>query len=318
MRRTLWKWVSIVGPFVTLGIVVWRLGTGPFLEGVRTVDAGALAGAAGLALLTTVCSAWRWRTVARGLGVELSLPTAVAAYYRSQFLNLTLPGGILGDVHRGISHGRDVRDVGRGLRAVWWERTAGQVVQIAGTAVILLALPSPVQSSMPLVVAGVAVFLCVIVLAARARPGGRSAWARFRAAAARDLREAVLARRAWLGIALASAVVVAGHGATFILAAHTAGTAAPLSRMIPIALLVMMAMVLPSVAGWGPREGITAWAFGAAGLGAHNGVSASVVYGVMVLAASLPGAAVLLVAWFRGTRTAERRSPPLREEAVHA
>jgi uncharacterized membrane protein YbhN (UPF0104 family) len=318
MRRTLWKWVSIVGPFVTLGIVVWRLGTGPFLEGVRTVDAGALAGAAGLALLTTVCSAWRWRTVARGLGVELSLPTAVAAYYRSQFLNLTLPGGILGDVHRGISHGRDVRDVGRGLRAVWWERTAGQVVQIAGTAVILLALPSPVQSSMPLVVAGVAVLLCVIVLAARARPGGRSAWARFRAAAARDLREAVLARRAWLGIALASAVVVAGHGATFILAAHTAGTAAPLSRMIPIALLVMMAMVLPSVAGWGPREGITAWAFGAAGLGAHNGVSASVVYGVMVLAASLPGAAVLLVAWFRGTRSAERRSPPLREEAVHA
>jgi uncharacterized membrane protein YbhN (UPF0104 family) len=318
MRRTLWKWVSVLGPFATLGIVVWRLGTGPFLDGVRTVDAGALAGAAGLALLSTMCCAWRWRTVARGLGVELSLPTAVVAYYRSQFLNLTLPGGILGDVHRGISHGRDVRDVGRGLRAVWWERTAGQVVQIAGTAVILLALPSPVQSSMPLVVAGVAVLLCAVVLAARARPGGRSAWARFRAAAARDLREAVLARRAWLGIALASAVVVAGHGATFILAAHTAGTAAPLSRMIPIALLVMMAMVLPSAAGWGPREGITAWAFGAAGLGAHNGVSASVVYGVMVLVASLPGAVVLLVAWFRGTRSVERRSPPLREEAVHA
>jgi uncharacterized membrane protein YbhN (UPF0104 family) len=318
MSRRFWKWVSVLAPFVTLGIVVWRLGTGPFLDGVRTIDAGALAAAAGLAVLTTLCCAWRWQTVARGLGVELSLPAAVAAYYRSQFLNLTLPGGILGDVHRGVSHGREVRDVGRGLRAVWWERAAGQVVQIAGTAVILLALPSPVQSSMPLVVAAVAVLLCAVVLAARVRPAGRSAWARVRAAAARDLREAVLARRAWLGIALASAVVVAGHGATFILAAHTAGTAAPLSRMIPIALLVMMAMVLPSAAGWGPREGITAWAFGGAGLGAHNGVSAAVVYGVMVLVASLPGAAVLVVTWFRGNRSPERRSPPLREEAVHA
>ena len=318
MRRNLWRWASIVGPFVTLALVVWRLGTGPFIDGVRTVDAKALAAAAGLALLSTVSRAWRWRTVARGLGVELSLPAAVAAYYRSQFLNLTLPGGIVGDVHRGISHGRDVHDVGRGLRAVWGERSAGQVVQVAVTAVILLALPSPVQSSMPVVVAGVAVLLCLVALAARARPGGHSAWGRFRAAAAQDLREALLARRAWLGIALASAVVVAGHTATFIVAAHTAGTTAPLSKMIPIALLVMMAMVLPSAAGWGPREGITAWAFGAAGLGAHHGVAASVVYGVMVLVASLPGAAVLVAAWLRRSRSsAPSARQPLREGAVH-
>jgi glycosyltransferase 2 family protein len=319
MRGKVWRWASVVTPVATLALVIWRLGTGPFVDGVRTLDAGALAAAAGLCLLTTVCSAWRWKTVARGLHVELSLPSAVAAYYRSQFLNLTLPGGVLGDVHRGISHGRDVRDVGRGLRAVWWERTAGQVVQIALTAVILLALPSPVQSSMPLVVGVVAVLLGVVALAAGARSRGRSAWARFRAAAARDLREALLARRAWLGIALASAVVVAGHTATFIVAAHTAGAAAPLTKMIPIALLVMMGMVLPSAAGWGPREGITAWAFAAAGLGAHRGVAASVVYGVMVLVASLPGAVVLVMAWVRRSHPpARRRRHALQERAVHA
>ncbi len=54
-------------------------------------------------------------------------------------------------------------------------------------------------------------------------------------------------------------------------------------------------MVLPSVGGWGPREGVTAWAFGAAGLGASQGVTTAVVYGVMVLVATLPGAAVLVV-----------------------
>ena len=89
--------------------------------------------------------------MARGLGVRLSLPAAVVAYYRSLFLNLTLPGGVVGDVHRGVSHGRDVDDVGRGLRAVAWERAAGQVVQVVLTVAVLLALPSPVRSSMPLV-----------------------------------------------------------------------------------------------------------------------------------------------------------------------
>src|SRR6185437_392310 len=98
---------------------------------------------------------------------------------------------------------------------------------------------------------------------------------------------------------------------------RTAGVTAPPSRMLPIALLAMAAMVLPSIGGWGPREGVTAWAFGAVGLGAHRGVSTAVVYGVMVFVASLPGAVVLVAAWFRGTRLHRRTSgPPLREEAV--
>ena len=224
------------------------------------------------ALLTTVCCAWRWKIVARGLGVDLSLPAAVAAYYRSQFLNVTLPGGVVGDVHRGVSHGRDVSDVGRGLRAVAWERFAGQVVQVVLTVVVLLVLPSPVHSAMPLVaIAARASRRSVVVLVARVRPGGgRSAPARVRAARRRDIRDALLARRAWPGIALASALVVAGHALTFVIAARTAGTTAPPSQMLPIALLVMMAMVLPSVGGWGPREGVTAWAFAAAGLGAQT------------------------------------------------
>jgi glycosyltransferase 2 family protein len=312
MSRTMWAWARLVGTAVTFAVLVWRLGAGPFLDGVRTVDSRALAAAAGLAVLTTVCCAWRWKIVARGLGIDLSLPAAVAAYYRSLFLNVTLPGGVVGDVHRGVSHGRDVSDVGRGLRAVAWERSAGQVVQAVLTVVVLLALPSPVQSSMPLVAIAVAVAVFGIVLLARARPGGgHSTWARVRSAVAGDIRNGLLARRAWLGIALASALVVAGHAVTFLIAARTAGTTAPPSRMLPLALLVMLAMVLPSVAGWGPREGVTAWVFGAAGLGAAQGVATAVVYGVMVLVASLPGAAILVLAWIRRTRAPGRPEPLL-------
>jgi glycosyltransferase 2 family protein len=310
MSRTVWAWARPAGAAVTLAIVVWRLGAGPFRDGVRAVDGRALAAAAGIGVLTTVCCAWRWTIVARGLGVSLSLPAAVAAYYRSMFLNLTLPGGVVGDVHRGISHGRDVRDVGRGLRTVAWERAAGQLVQVVLTIVVLLALPSPVRSSMPLVAVALVATAIGVVLVGQARPAGEhSQRARLRSAVAGDVRDGLLARRALPAIALASALVVLGHAATFLIAARTAGTTAPPSRMLPLALLAMLAMVLPSVAGWGPREGATAWVFSAAGLGAERGVATAVVYAVMVLVASLPGAFVLAGAWLSRARPSRPEGP---------
>jgi len=115
----------------------------------------------------------------------------------------------------------------------------------------------------------------------------------------RELRSGLLARSAWPAVALASALIIAGHVATFVIAAHTAGATAPASQILPLALLVLAAGALPNIGGWGPREGVTAWAFAAAGLGASRGVATAVVYGVMVFVASLPGAAVLVTSWVR-------------------
>ena len=116
------RWLPRIAAAAVLAVLVWRLGTGPFLDGIRTIDARSLAAAAGIAVVTTVCSAWRWRLVARGLGVGVPMGAAVAAYYRSQFLNTTLPGGVVGDVHRAVRHGRDIGDVRTAVRAVVWER----------------------------------------------------------------------------------------------------------------------------------------------------------------------------------------------------
>jgi uncharacterized membrane protein YbhN (UPF0104 family) len=264
--RITWRWVRVAATGGTLAFLVWRVGTGPFLDGLRNVDAGALTAAVVLAVLTTVCCAWRWRIVARSLGVDLPLAPAVAAYYRSLFLNVTVPGGVVGDVHRGVRHG---------FRAVVYERTAGQVVQIALTVAVLLFLPSPVHAAVPFVAVGLVV------------------------AAALGWRHAGPPRRAWAAIAIASALIVAGHALTFMIAAHAAGVTAPDSRLLPLALVVLLGAALPNIGGWGPREGVTAWAFAAAGLGASRGVSTAVVYGVMVFVATLPGAAVLLVSWAR-------------------
>ena len=303
------RWIGPAVSLAILAVVVWRLGTGPFVAGVEGIDARAVLAAAAIFFLTTLCAAWRWTIVSRGLGLRLSFPAAVAAYYRAVFLNLLLPAGIAGDVHRGVAHGRDVQDVGLGLRAVWWERAAGQVVQVVLAVAILLALPSPVRSSMPFVAAGVAAAVIAVVLVGRAGRGdGSSRWAHIRSTVSSDIRDGVLRRNALPAILLASALVFVGHAATFVVAARTAGVDAPLTRLVPLAVLALLAVVLPSIAGWGPREGATAWVFAAAGLGADRGAATAVAYGVLVLAASLPGAIVLVVGWLPRRRESRARS----------
>jgi uncharacterized membrane protein YbhN (UPF0104 family) len=301
----------MLGGALVLAALIWRVGTGPFLAGLHTVDLGSLAAAIGIAAVTTVCCAMRWNLVARGLGVGLPLRAAVGAYYRSQFLNATLPGGVLGDLHRGVRHGRDVGDLSRGLRAVACERCAGQVVQVLLATVVLLALPSPVQSSMPLVLTAVGAAVFFVLGVSLALPGGGSSrLARSLRALCADIRDGLLARRAWPGVVLTSGIAVAGHAATFLLAAWTAGSTASPMRLLPLALLVMVASGLPiNVGGWGPREGITASAFGMAGLGVHQGITTAVAYGVMVFVASLPGAVVLAAACLRRRSTARLGRP---------
>ncbi|MER5454415.1 lysylphosphatidylglycerol synthase domain-containing protein [Micromonospora sp. NPDC002389] len=294
--RSFWGWARLaLGLAVIVGLLLW-LGTGPFLAGLRLIDAPALAAALAIGLFTTICVAWRWSLVAGGLGVGLPLREAVAHCYRAIFLNATLPGGILGDVHRAVRHGRDVGDVGRGIRAVVWERVAGQVVLVAVAVVLLFVFPSPVRPYLPVATAVAVAVLAGVVLTARVLPqSGATRVTRAIGTAVSDVRNGLLGRRTWLGVLVASALAIGGHLATFLLAARTAGSTAPLTLLLPLTLLALLAMAVPAnVAGFGPREGVAAWAFAAAGLTAAEGVAAATVYGALVLVASLPGAAVLL------------------------
>ena len=300
--------------------VLWflarQLGTAPFMAGLRSVTWPAAVAAVTLTALTTVCSAWRWRVVARALGVGIGLPGAVGAYYRSLFLNSVLPGGVLGDVHRAVTHGRDAGDVVRGLRAVAWERLWGQVIQAVVTAVVLLTLPSPVRPALPYVLAGVACAAGAAALVVRgAARRGRSRPARAARAVSDDLRRGLLAPGVWPKLTLASVLVMAGHTATFAVAARAAGCTAPLGELVALLMVVQTAGVIPlGIGGWGPREGAAAWAFAAAALGAATGVMVATLYAVLMLAAVTPGAGLLLRDAVRRRRGPGHRGEPGRPD----
>lgn len=288
-----------------LAVLLWRLGTGVFLDGLRRIDGPTLLVALGIGLVTTVFSAWRWQLVARGLRIRLPLAPAVADYYRALFLNAALPGGVLGDVHRAVRHGQSAGDLGRGVRSVVIERAAGQLALAVVGVAVLLTMPSPVladarQFAPLLVFAALGALAVVLAVRMNQAPSRRGRALR---ASLGEAREGLLSRRNLPGVALSSAVVLAGHLVMFVVAARVAGSAASAAVLLPLAVLALLAMSLPlNVGGWGPREGVTAWAFGAAGLGASSGLAVAVVYGVLSFVASLPGVLVLVARWYAGLR----------------
>ncbi len=284
MKR-LWPWGRLVIGLGILGALLWWHSTDAFVAALQAIDATSVAVALAIGLLTTTLSAARWWLVARRVGLHLPMAGAITDYYRAQFLNAVLPAGVLGDVHRAVSHGHRSGDVARGVRAVFLERTAGQGVAIVAGVAALFVHPSLLSAMAPALIPIGVVLVLLLVLGRWKHPALVSTFADLRAAA-----------RAWPGIVALSVAALAGHLALFVVAARLVGATAPLVQLLPLLLLALLVMVLPiNVGGWGPREAALALAFGAAGLGSAQGLTVSVVYGVLSFVACLPGAAALLL-----------------------
>ncbi|SNS66951.1 Uncharacterized membrane protein YbhN, UPF0104 family [Actinomadura meyerae] len=283
--KKLWPWGRMAIGLGILGALLWWHSTDAFVAALHAIDAASVAAALALGLLTTTLSAARWWLVARRVGLHLPMSGAITDYYRAQFLNAVLPAGVLGDVHRAVSHGHRSGDVARGVRAVFLERTAGQAVAIVAGLAALLVHPALLSAMAPALIPVGVVLVLLLVLGRWRHPALASTFADLRAAA-----------RAWPGIVGLSVAALAGHLALFVVAARVVGATAPLVQLLPLLLLALLVMVLPiNVGGWGPREAVLALAFGAAGLGSAQGLTVSVVYGVLSLVACLPGAAALLL-----------------------
>ena len=308
----------VFGAAVIVGTVA-VVGTGPLLRGLHAVSPVALLAAAALTAVATCAAAWRWRIVSAELGLALPWSSAVAAYYRSQFVNTVLPGGVVGDVHRAYRQGTSSGAPALAARAVVTERVAGQFVQVVATVGVLGALGVSVPLSVPWagwwpaavwVPAGVAALAAACLVTAAMSSRARRVVRR----EALLVRSVFRAPRASLSIAAASLVVVAAHAGTFVVACLAVGVEASPRELVGLAMIALAAAALPlNVGGWGPREAVSAAAFAAIGLGAGAGLAVSTAFGVLTLVAVLPGAAALIAP---AGRTPAARMPSGRTPVV--
>lgn len=290
-----------VGVTIALLALLWHLTGGPQVVSLLAQTQwpwllAALAAAHGQVVL----SALRWRLTAAQLDQPMRKRAAISEYYLSQFVNLAVPGGVLGDAGRAVRQ-RHQAGLLRAAQAVVLERLIGQValfaVMFTGFVIAItvpggMVLPgwvSDIVGWLALVLTGLVVLGGVLVLI----PG---AVARATSGFIMALRQGLLARGVWprqIGLSLA---IVACNLASFAFCALATGTDIPLVGVVTVLPLILTAMMIPlSVGGWGLREGAAAALWPVLGAQPEAGIAASIVFGLVILVASLPGVWTLLV-----------------------
>ncbi len=243
--------------------------------------------------LQILAAAARWRFTAHRLGQTMSLRHAVREYYLASALNQVLPGGVAGDVLRAYRNRSDGR-VGLLLsaRVVAMERLSGQLafflILMTGLMVFLFQVREDLRDLMTelLIAMGIAVVAIAVVgfLAVRAWKGVR-----------KDFALAFVHDGAWRVQAMLSLGAVCLYIGLFWFAGWATGATLPWIGAVTVVPICLLAMMIPTgFGGWGTREAAAAALWPLIGLSSAEGVAASVVYGGLTLAGSLPGLAILL------------------------
>jgi len=321
VNRWLSPWLRLAATLTLFGMLAWQLDTRELLDRLGELSPGWVLLAILIGVPQVVLSAWRWRMTAHQIGIALPWPTAIREYYLATFLNQVLPGGVVGDAARAWRHGsaRNRADAlptsqsGAAFRAVIIERASGQIALLL-VAVAAINLSPALRRGIVEVAethgtTGLWILLTCLLLSAlaigRLRPGRWPVLAHF----GHDVKRALLSVSVWPVQLVSSLLVVATYIAVFLCAAQALGLERPIAELLPLIPPLLMAMAIPlTIAGWGLREGAAAVIWPLAGLPAQEGVVLSVSYGLLILAASLPGLVVLLMDHRSTRRGAGRRA----------
>jgi uncharacterized membrane protein YbhN (UPF0104 family) len=295
-RRAVGRW--LVSASVLALLVVW-LNPLAVLEQMAGLSAPWLAAALLVSVAQTVLSAWRWRFTARRLGVGLGWTPALADYYLALFVNQVMPGGVAGDALRAHRHARASGAMGPAWRAVIIERASGQFVAFVVVAALFVFDPLWRRILGGVVTGDATGWVWVVILLAACAglmTGLVRRWPEQWTAFRSDVYCALLARPAWLRQLGASVLIVGSYALVFALAARGVGVDLDLLRLAAVAPPILLAMLIPvSVAGWGFREVFASAVWVALGLPAEQGAAVGIAYGLIMLAAALPGGVVLAV-----------------------
>ena len=301
-----WRRAGQITLALALLALLWRVaGNKDVLRSLISASPGWLAAAVALLTLQTVLSAIRWKITAARLGIHLGTGEALREYYLAQAVNVSVPGGVVGDVARAV---RSCGAAGMlaASQAVLLERLAGQAglfVVTAATFALTLAWPGGVDWPAWLI-APVGIFvasgLCLPVIACAAlRIRGRMGQAL--SGFWRAIMQSLLARSVIVPQIAISLATTLCNLAAFAFCAIAVGHGLSPVAIAAFGPLILLMMLVPvTISGWGLREGAAVVLFPLAGSTASGGLAASVAFGLMLIAASLPGSLALLAAPRRG------------------
>lgn len=279
--------------------LLWAAADGPeILRILAQAQPLWLLAAVALLICQTVLSALRWKITAALLGQTLHLPHAIREYFMSQVVNQALPGAVVGDAARAV-RARTQAGLAVAVQAVVFERLAGQIAMFLTmacaftvTSLSVGGLDWPLSYSAPIgtIIAVGGALACVVALG-QWFPGmlkpGLSGWML-------PFHSALLSRQALPAQIGLGAAITLCNLAAFGLCAWAVGVNLSVAAILAVVPLVLFSMLIPfTISGWGIREGAAVVLLPLAGTSASEGMAASVMFGIAMLLAVLPG----LIAW---------------------
>ncbi len=304
LRKYLFLALQITVSVGLLGWVLSGVDTGGLLSAIAGANPWYLLAALAVMPPHVLANAVRWQyvwpTPEQGGGTRPSLGTLTKLILVGMFFNQVLPAPVGGDAVRTIGAKRQGCNLSAAALSILIERTWGL---IAVTLMILPSLPyllpgllppvwSPATTAISLtVLAIIGLFITFFVF----RWGSQKAEARFQkpllVALTQQWRETTLRP---LPATLLFVLSVLGQlppiFAMVFIALALPGAMDPVSALM-IAPLAIFATVIPlSFSGWGVRETIVVAALASQGVDGSHALALSLVFGLLLLILSLPGA----------------------------
>lgn len=262
-----------------------------------TLDWRLFALAVAIFMLGQLFAAWRLQACLRALGRWLGYRSCLRAHWIGMFFNQALPGGFGGDVVKVLVLRRPGH-TGRIIRAVLGARLLGMAslfVVVLPAAVIAMAAMAMTAGTLALM-AGLSLLALLGFAALWRLPRTplapvirRRAPGRLGLTVARDFGR-MLGRRYWRVQALTSLSIVISVSLVFMVLVQALGHELSLLWALILPPMIVLAMQIPiSLAGWGVREAGAVMLLPMAGLPVEIALSASLLYGLVLIAAGLPG-----------------------------
>ncbi len=317
-RQRLLNLARILVTVGLLAVVVSQIRPDELLARVRTLHLSLYALALLLSFTGIVVRASRWLILLRAVGARVSFRRAVYLYFVGAFFNTFLPTGFGGDVVR-------VLEIGEGASS---QQAAGTVLVDRLTGFIMLfvlalmALPFSLNLIPTLLIWLIAALAGGVVLGSLLLFEGRL----LRLLTARFPRSLSLAGDAWIGktygvITACGARAIAGalfwslvfnfiHIAANILAAEALGIHVSPWLFFLFVPVATVALLLPSISGFGVREGIYILLFGQVGVNETQAVALSLSAYSIDFAAGVLGGVIYLGAGVLGLRGKQTSSLP--------
>lgn len=256
-----------------------------------------------LQLISTSLAAYRWSLIMQTLNFNQTFLFYLASYFKGAFFNQALPGSIGGDAVRGLELG----SLGYSKKEAFFGIFIDRIVGLAGLLLLNLGANMISGDILPawlfhlintICVGGISGFLVLILLR-------KVAWlrkyrvTRLFADLSHRFRQVYANKKAiFLQLGLSIIIHFLSIFSLYELALAV-GITLPLTVFLVAVPPVFLLTLIPiSLAGWGVRESAMVGIFLLVGASKEMILSVSILYGLMLIFASMPG----LLVWLRGKK----------------